>query len=63
MSLLQKAVTEIRDLQQEEIDVVGGAWSQETSHNLTMSNYQYCGPGACHVVTAPDDSTSDVSTD
>jgi hypothetical protein len=63
MSLLQKAVAEIRDLQQEEIDVVGGAWSQETSHTLTMCNYEYCGPSGCHRVTAPDDATQDVQTD
>lgn len=63
MSLLQKVVAEIRDLSQEELDVVGGAYSQETCYNLTMSNYQYCGPSGCHQVTAPDDSTTDVNTD
>jgi hypothetical protein len=63
MSLLQKAITEIRDLRQEEIDVVGGAWSQETSHTLTTCAVQYCTPNGCYSAVVPDDSTTDTSTD
>lgn len=64
MALIQKALSEVRELQNEEIDLVGGAWSAEVTRGLTSSVVgQYCAPDGCHTIVAPDDVSLDMAFD
>ena len=64
MALIQKALSDVRELQNEEIDLVGGAWSAEVTRGLTSCTVgSYCSPTGCHTIVAPDDVNLDLSTD
>ena len=62
--LIQKALAEIRELRNEEIDLVGGSgYTTEVSIIMTYSNVSYCGNQGCGTVSVCDDATTDVTTD
>lgn len=61
MATLQKTVSEIRALEVEEIDLVGGGFSLsgETTEQITMSAVSYVSNGQHITITVPDDSQQD----
>lgn len=64
MALIQKALSDVRELQNEEIDLVGGAFSAEVTRGLTSCNVgSYCTPTGCYSINAPDDVNLDMATD
>jgi len=64
MAIIQKALSDLRNLQNEEIDLVGGAFSIEATQQLTSSVVgSYCNADGCHSIVAPDDSREDIGTD
>jgi len=59
--LLQKALSELRELRGEEIDLIGGAFTSESTLQLTYSNAAtYCDPHGCHTVQGVDDVKEDI---
>jgi len=63
MATIHKALSEIRELKHEEVDLVGGAFSAEDTTGLTESAHMYCTDHGCYAVSTPDDSQLDVSLD
>ncbi|WP_116091580.1 hypothetical protein [Sphingomonas crusticola] len=66
MQTLQRAVAEIRELENEEIDLVAGGSgfciSSESTNSATNSQQTYAAYGHVYVVTVQDDSNSDTVT-
>lgn len=63
MTIIQKALVDIRELRTEELDLVGGAYSAEPTLILTSTGFQVCHQHGCTWVTAMDDAMSDMNND
>lgn len=62
--LIHKALADLRELRNEEIDLVGGSgYTSESSYNFTYVTVPYCTPYGCGTVTVPGDVIPDVNTD
>jgi hypothetical protein len=61
MRTLNSTLAGLRTLCDEEMDLVGGAWSAEGTYYLTRCNAQCSPPGCPH--TVPDDSSTDIQFD
>lgn len=61
MATLQKIVSDIRALEVEEIDLVGGGFSlcYESTYMVTTSAFTYTNNGQSFTITAPDDAMDD----
>lgn len=57
--LIQKVLSEIRELRQEELDLVGGAYTAELTMELTYSLRNYCSQRGCSDFIVPDDGLTD----
>lgn len=63
MTTIQKALAGIRELRNEELDLVGGAYSVESTLGLTSSARTFCHQNGCVEVHIPDDQIVDVYID
>lgn len=61
--MIQKALAEIRELRQEELDLVGGAWSSETTLSYTFASVPVSTPHGTIYVTVVSDVAFDTNYD
>lgn len=63
VSTIQKTPAAIRELRHEELDLVGGANSVETSMQLSCSARSVCSATGCFNIHVPDDHVVDLTYD